>query len=332
MKRVTIKDVAELAGVSRQTVSRAINDKGEISPATKERVMDAVEQLGYRPNRLAQGMVTQRTRTVGLVVPDITNPFFPEVARGVQDLARLNEYNVVLCNTDSGPEEEIKTLESLMAQGVDGIITFGNMEEVELQRFADKFRPLILINRSIQHPNINLLLVDNARGAQLAVDHFANQQHRHIGMLTNTTTSHSNMRRVQSFQQAIANYQLPFDERYIVEAPANLEGGYQATRQLFDIIPEITAVFTYNDLMGIGALRACRDMGKQVPDECAIIGFDDIQLAAMVTPSLSTIHVDKYNIGQTAMERLLEMLEKPDTIFPPINLNVELILRESTLN
>ena len=331
MKRATIEDVAALAGVSRQTVSRAINNKGEISQATKEKVLAAVKELGYQPNRLAQGMVTQRTRTVGLVVPDITNLFFPEVARGVQDAGRLRDYNVLLCNTDDKPEEEIQTMYSLAAQRVDGIITMGSKASVkELTTFANTFRPIVMINRFFEHPHVTVVDVDNFRGAVLAVNHLIDLGHVNIGMLANKDFTRSQLRRVQGYKQALQDHNLAINEAYILDAPPTLQGGYSALAELVKQHPEITAVFTYNDLMALGAIRAAYDLGKHVPTDIAIIGFDDIGMAAMFTPSLSSVRVDKYAIGQKAMSRILYMLDHPHDAYDTIHMEVALVVRESS--
>ncbi len=331
MKRVTIEDVAELAGVSRQTVSRAINDKGEISPATKERVMTAVSELGYRPNRLAQGMVTQRTRTVGLVLPDILNPFFPEVARGVQDIAGGQDYNVFVCNTDDNPEVETKVLQSLAAQGVDGIIILSScLPDNELMAFADTYRPIVATNRFVDHPNINLLIVDNISGGEIAAEHFIAMGHTAVGIISNENAPFGHIKRVQGFRDTLAQHNLPHGDSIMQLGLATIAGGYAATRQLLTNQPQLTGIFTYNDLMALGALRACHDMSLTIPDDIAIIGFDDIHLTSMVSPSISSIQVDKYAIGVKAMTRLLEMLAQPETIFPQQQMPVKLILREST--
>lgn len=333
MKRqVTIEDVAQAAGVSRQTVSRAINNKGEISPTTKKRVMAAVRDLGYQPNRLAQGMVTRRTRTVGLVFPDILNPFFPEVARGVQDVARDHDYNVFLCNTDDDPEIEKKILYSLIAQGVDGIIDLGcALTGDDLLQFADKYRPIVMTNRFINHPNVNLLIVDNSHGAGLAARHFIEENHVAVGMITNERhDSFSQVRRVQGFRNTLAEYGLPHDEGIMQVAKPTIAGGYEATKQLLDRQPHFTGIFAYNDLMALGAIRACHDLGLRIPEDVAIVGFDDIHLASIASPSLTSVRVDKYAIGIRAMTRLLAMLEKPDNPFPQQDMSVELIIRESS--
>lgn len=331
MKRVTIEDVAQAAGVSRQTVSRAMNDKGEISPETKEHVLKTIQELGYQPNRLAQGMVTQRTKTVGLVMPDITNLFFPEVARGVQDAGRLHDYNVLLCNTDDDPEEEIRVLNSLAAQRVDGIFMIGSVaDEAALTRFADIYSPIVMLNRLFEHPNVNLIIVDNERGAFLAVEHLIAQGRRTIGMLANLNFSRSQIRRVRGYEEALNHYGIPMDRSLIIGETPTLQGGYNALQQLMAIHPGVTAVFTYNDLMGLGAMRAARDLGKCVPEDIAVIGFDNIGMASMATPSLSSIHVDKYAIGHKAMNRILDMLDRPDDSFATFEVGVELIQREST--
>lgn len=331
MKRVTINDVAKAAGVSRQTVSRAMNDKREISPETKERVMIAVEQLGYQPNRLAQGMVTRRTRSVGLILADITNPFFPEVARGVQDTARDNDYNVLLCNSDEDPKVEVATLYSLAAQGVDGIILFAHKaSDEDLLGFADNYSPILIVNRVLEHPNIVQLMVDNLHGSRLAVAHLVGKGHVHIGMLANAFNNPDLIRRVQGYKAVLREHGMPLREEWIAQAAPTLQGGYECARRLLTEFGEITAVFTYNDLMAIGALRACQDMGRRVPEDVEIIGFDDILMASMVTPALSSVRVDKYQLGQMAITRLLDMIDHPEEHFSSIHMDVELVLREST--
>lgn len=331
MKQITINDVAKAAGVSRQTVSRAMNDKGEISEETKERVLTAVRQLGYRPNRMAQSMVTRRTGTVGLIFSDILNPFFPEVARGVQDVAREQEYNVFLCNTDDDPKVETQILQSLVAQGVDGIIILGScLGAKALVEFADTYYPIVMTNRFVNHPSINQLIVDNVRGGVLAAEHFVQQGHTQIGLITNENVSYSRVRRVQGFYNTLLHYEVAWDESHLEAGAPTLAGGYAAAQRLLTRQPQLTALFAYNDLMALGAMRACRDMNFSIPEQVSIIGFDDIHLTSVVSPSLSSIRVDKYMIGTKAMTRLLEMLAQPDTVFPWQEMPVELVLREST--
>lgn len=331
MRRVTINDVAREAGVSRQTVSRAINDKSEISAATRTRVLEAVERLGYRPNRLAQGMVTQRTRTVGLEIGDITNPFFAEVVRGAQEAAAPMDYSLFLGNSADSHLAALRLLETLVAQGVDGLIAvLGRVSDQEIRDFADRFRPLVLINRHLEHPNVSAVCVDIGRGPRLAVDYLVAAGHRRIGMISNVPGPASDARRLTGFRAAMAGHDLALPPARLVNRRSTLEGGYEATRHLLEASPDTSAIFAYNDLMAIGALRACADLGRRVPEACAVVGFDDIPLARMVTPPLTTISYDKREMGRRAFRRVLEMIEVPDRHFPPIELPLHLAVRAST--
>ncbi len=329
--RTTIRDVAARAGVSHQTVSRVINQSDQVTPETRERVQVAIRELGYSPNRLAQSMVTQKTRTIGLVVADITNPFFFEVARGVQDTALAQGYNVFVCNTDDNPQGEQDVLTLLASQEVDGVIlSTASSNDDELLSFAENYKPLVVINREIDHPKASLVNVDICKGAKLAIEHLIERGHKHIAMLSHAGHPPDTVRRVTGYRETLKAHDIAPKDEWLVLAPPNLVGGYEATQTLLKKHSEITAIFTYNDLMAIGALRGCHDMGIEVPHDCAIMGFDDIKFSTMTQPSLSSISFDKYNVGQEAMTRLLNMMENPKVIYKPIRLDVELVIREST--
>jgi LacI family transcriptional regulator len=331
--RITIEDVAREAGVSRQTVSRAINNKAEISFDTLNRVLEAVDKLGYRPSRMAQGLVTQQTHTVGLIVSDITNPFFPEVARGVLDAAQLKGYNVFLCNTDGNLQHELRILQSLADHAVDGIIIYPSYDSDDnLKSFLEQYqRPLVLVNHFFKHPGVSNVLVDNQGGAKLAVDYLVSQGHTAIGMLAGVLNpGRDRIRRIQGFRQALNDHDLPVVEEWIVPSlDPTFERGYEAGRYLLSQHPQVTAIFAYNDLLALGAIRACHELGRRIPADCAIIGFDDIRWAATATPSLTSIGVNKHDLGEQAITRLLAMLDNPEATFPPIYIDVELVLRES---
>jgi LacI family transcriptional regulator len=203
-------------------------------------------------------------------------------------------------------------------------------DDPALSRFADTYSPIVILNRFFEHPNVNSIIVDNERGAFLAVEHLIVQGHRTIGMLVTSTFSRSQIRRVRGYEEALKHYGIVSDRSLIVGETSILQGGYNAMQELMRAHPEVTAVFTYNDLMGLGAMRAAYDLGKRIPEDIAVIGFDNIGLTSMVIPSLSSVHVDKYAIGQQAMNRILAMLDKPDNAFATIEVGVELITREST--
>lgn len=332
MKRVTIDDVAREAGVSRQTVSRAINGKRDISEETRDRVLAVVRQLGFRPNRVAQSMITQRTYTIGVEVIDITNPVFAEIVRGTQDIAAEHGYNILLTNSNDDPDTAVQSLSNLVTHGVDGLIAmFPNVADRDIQAFADEYRPVVLINRTVDHPHINTVTIDIYQGAVMAVEHLIEQGHRAIGMVTNRFHPHSSKRRVTAYQNTLRAHRLEFDPRWIAYAPPTLQGGYQAAREMLQTFPALTAIFGYNDLMSIGVLRACHDLGYRVPQDCAIVGFDDLPLSEMMAPSLTTIHYDKYHLGKQAMRRVLAMIEADEMPADTVEqLPVRLIQREST--
>lgn len=325
-----MRDVARMAGVSIKTVSRVVNQQGEIAAATRQRVIDAINELGYRPNRLARAMITQRTHTVGLVIPDITNPFFPEVARGVQDVAQEHGYNVFICNTDGGAVATQKALYSLADQSADGVIVFpAALRDETLGEFADAFRPVVTINHLFEHQNVGCIMVEIRRGAQMAVEYLCQAGHVAIGMITTEHPPKMKTRRVLGYTDILQAHGLPIRDEWIVTGPATLEGGYTLTHTLLAQFPEITAIFTYNDLMAVGAISACKEMARGVPQDCAIVGFDDIQLSTVTTPALTTVRVDKYAVGQQAMHCVLHMLEHPDQQFVPTSIPMQLVVRES---
>jgi LacI family transcriptional regulator len=330
---VTMRQVAQEAGVSVKTVSRVVNNQGEISEATRERVLEAIEKLGYRPSKVARALATQRTETVGLILGDISNPFFAQVARGVLDTAQAEGYDVFLCNSDYDPHLEIRALYSLADHNVGGMIIFPCWQnEDKLKAFADDGKLLVVVNRAFQdYPGMGIVRHDIRGGAKLAVDYLVSQGHTAIGMLAGRAAPLQLMERVIGFREALAAHGIPVVDDWILggSAPTDVERGRETARQLLTQHPEVTAVFAYNDLIAAGAIQACGDLGRRVPEDLAVVGFDDNQFAAMVAPPLTTIHLKKYELGRKAVTRLVEMLEDPQAEYPPIFLDVELVIRGS---
>ncbi len=325
-----LRDVAQKAGVSIKTVSRVVNNQGEISEATRQRVLAAIADLHYRPSKVARALVTQRSDTVGLVLSDITNPFFPEVARGVLDVAESCGYNVFLCNSDGNLERETRILESLVDHGVDGVIIFPTFElEPVLRRLAGPHLPIVVVNRQYDLPGVSTVMIQTRRGAQLAVEHLIRQGHTAIAMLAGQSHEVPQLERVQGYRDVLAAHGLPIREEWIIGGVPVRNRGRESALALLSRYPEITAIFAYNDLLALGAIEACQALGRRVPEDCAIIGFDDIPLAGAVCPPLTTVHVHKYELGRLAVERLLQMLAQPDQTFVPIWADVELIVRAS---
>jgi LacI family transcriptional regulator len=332
---VTMRDVAATAGVSIRTVSRVVNGQGEISEDTRQRVMSVIQRMGYRPNLLARGLVTQRTRTIGMIIADITNQFFATVVSGCQEIARQQGYNIFLCSNSLDVDEEEHQLRSLVAQGVDGIILFPlyNSRVETLQEIAQNHCPIIVINAVVEHPNIGVVLTEIYQGAAEALDHLIQRGHRQIGMLAGAYLQGSVARgqRIAAYRETLVRHGIPVREELIRLSEGTIEGGYAAARSLLTEQPEVTAIFAYNDMLAVGALRACQDLGRQVPEQCALVGFDDIPWTELVSPTLSSVRIDQRKLGRQAMQNLLHRLN-PGADPPPAvtTLGVELIVRESS--
>ena len=328
--RVTISDVAREAGVSLMTVSRVINDKGEISPATRSHVLDVIERLGYRPSRIAQGLATQRTGTLGLIVPDIANPFFSDIARGAEDRARAAGYHILVCNADESPKRELSVLQSLEEKRVDGLVLCSSRLPDDALLTALAYHPaVVLINRRLEGAQVGTVVLDDEAGARTATQHLLQSGHRAVGFLAGPLASYSSRQRSKGYQAALAAAGVPYDPDWVRACSYDVQGGRDSARALLTDHPELTALFCYNDLVAIGALRASAGLGRRVPDDLAIVGFDDIPLAALVTPALTTCRIPRHDLGSQAMSLLLDRIEGCPDGCQEIVLHPELIVRAS---
>lgn len=304
--RVTMADVAREAGVSLMTVSRVVNDKGEISSATRERVQHVIERLGYRPSNIARGLATNRTGTIGLVVIDVANPYFSEIARGVEQAAYAAGYNVFLCNTNEDPERELDVLRSLEEKRVDGLILCSSRLDDDALRDVLQYHPaVVLMNRILEDDRVSTLLVNDEAGGLIATQHLIRSGHRAIGLLAGPERSFSGQQRAVGYRAALARAGLdhvPGRERHSLPM---VESGKEALLAMLHDYPEITAVFCYNDLLAVGALQACRELDRRVPEDLAVVGCDGIPLAAWVTPALTTLSVQKRKLGMEALRLLM---------------------------
>jgi LacI family transcriptional regulator len=328
---ITIEDVARAAGVSRQTVSRAINDKGEISPQTRQRILDIAESLGYHPSSIARSLATRTSSTIGLIVPDIANPFFPEIARGVEEAAFAAGYQVFLSNTAEDATREWDILRSLEQQRVAGVILCSSrLPDEQLQTATRRPFPLVCLNRQIVGADSAALLIDDFHGARQATRYLLERGHRAIGMLTGPARSWSGARRLEGYRAALDDAGIPYEPRRMAAGFPQVEGGRIAAAHLLSIAPDTGAILAYNDLMAVGAMRACAQLGRRVPADCAVMGFDDIPLASFVAPALTTMQVDKPEAGRRVFNLLRRMMEERLN-GPAIEILVpQLVVRDST--
>lgn len=329
-KRVNIADVAHAAGVSAQTVSRALNNKGEIRPETRDRILAIVDHLGYRPNTLARGLVTQKTATLGLVVPDIANPFFSEVTRGAEEAAHRAGYSLLLCNAHEDPVREVEALYTLEAQRVDGIVLCSSrLSEETFCTLMARLPAVVLVNRKSFEGDLKSVCVDDEAGALCATWHLLRSGRRSIAFLAGPPASQGGQRRAQGYQRALSEAGVPSDPALSVACAPQLESGYSTAQQILTNHPEVDALLCYNDLVAVGALQACAALGRRVPEDVAVVGFDDILLAGLVTPPLTTLRSDKRGLGAEAVRLLLRKLAGCADDCENVVLQPELIVRAS---
>jgi LacI family transcriptional regulator len=330
---LTIKDIAILAGVSKTTVSKVINKKDEnISNATKEKILQIVKENNYVPNKIAQGLVTRKTYTIGLLIPDIRNPFFTEISRGVEDFASENGYNTILCNTDENYEKEKEYFSMLCEKMVDGII-FAPSSNVSYEKdiYSNFNTPVVLVDKNIKVKNAKgVVKVDNKNGTYEATKHLIKNGHTEILYLSGPLKNDITKERLNGYIRALEKNNLTYKKENIVEGRYRYEWAYEYIKNLEQI--NFTGVCCANDLIALGAIRALKEKNIKIPQEISIVGFDDIETAKLIEPPLTTIRQPAYEMGKCASEILINSLNDENfnlkekiIIFKP-----ELIKRNST--
>jgi LacI family repressor for deo operon, udp, cdd, tsx, nupC, and nupG len=333
--RVSIKDIAEAASVSHSTVSRALGDSPLVKAETKARIQRLAQEMGYSPDAIARSLVTQRTHTVGVVVTTITDPFVAEVVQGVEDMAQANDYSVILASSASEPERELAAVEMLRAKRVDAVIvTSSRVGALYLEHLERIGVPVVLVNNHNQQSGRYTfsVSVDNQHGGHLATAHLTQRGHRCIGYVSGPADHSDDAERLAGYRRASAEAGIPFDPALVVPGNGRLDGGERALRALADLAELPTAVFCYNDMTAIGLMSAARQIGLSVPQGLAVVGFDDIPLAAHVFPTLTTIAQPQRDMGRQAMGMALALMSGDDSTAPFSDIVVqgELVVRESS--
>ena len=306
----TIRDVADRAGVSTATVSRVLSGTLEARPATQQRVLDAARELDYRPSGIARSLKLRTTGTFGLIVTDILNPFFPELVRSIEDAARERGYSVLLGNGDEDPDREAAYLELLAQRRVDGLlVASGGLSERHGRWLRNAPIPVVLVNCELADGSRPAVLTDNRAAARLAAEHVLGLGHHRIGHITGRPTNAATSERIAGIRDALAANNRR-ETLTLAEGDDHVAGGELAMSRLLDSPSQPTAVLCYNDLTAIGAIRAIRGRGLDVPADISVVGFDDIDLAAYVDPPLTTVSQAIVAIGQASVRALLEALRE----------------------
>lgn len=306
--RPTILDVAKLAGVSKSTVSRVLNNElDKVSSETQEKVLEAIRRLDFEQNLAATSLRTDRTNLVMLMIPDIMNPYWPEVARGIQDFMGEQNYSVVFANSDWTESREMEYLRVARRNRFDGLlINPVHVSEVEL--LALKI-PIVVLGINEDYPRLDSVGSDNLAVNQKAIDYLIRLGHVRIGMLLGQSQRGSSRLRLEIYRQALIKNDLPLDERLIVPVTYDQQGGVQGMAQLLDREPVPTAVLASNDVIAMGAMQLAAERGYRIPADISIMGIDDIHSAQLTSPPLTTIRKQKYEIGRVAAASLLDRMQ-----------------------
>ena len=322
-----MRDVAERAGVSITTVSHVINQTRVVSDETRVRVLEAMQELGYQPNVVARSLRRKETYTIGVIVQDSAYPFYAEVIRGIEDTSFEQGYTITLCNSDGDLGKELRYTNMLIERQVDGILFFAASSKsiAHILKFTERGVPLVVIDRQVPDIDIDSALIDNKRGGWLATRHLLELGHRRIGCIAGPPDILVSARRTAGYQQALSEEGISVEDDLIVNGDFEYESGYKAARSLLVMDAPPTAIFACNDLMAVGAVNAARALERQVPTDVSVVGFDDIRLASLVNPPLTTIAQPKYEMGVVATTMLLDRISTPDA--PPRQQTLEAKLR-----
>jgi LacI family transcriptional regulator, repressor for deo operon, udp, cdd, tsx, nupC, and nupG len=327
----TIRDVAKDAGVSIATVSRVVNNLSNVQKDTREKVMNAIKKLNFNPNILGRNLRRMETKMALVLSPDITNPFFSNVVKGIEDEAVRNGYNILICNTNYNFKREYEYFELLKNKLTDGVIFIGHsLESTDISEIAHKF-PLVQCCEFKKDANLPFVTIDDFAAAYMAVNHLISIGRKKIGLLTCDSTCKSTVQRVEGYKKCLKDAGMEFDSNNIIYGCYNFISGLRATKQLLSKTKGLDALFAINDLMAIGAMAAIKEAGLRIPQDIALVGFDDISMASMCDPTLTTIAQPKYDMGCLSMQLLLKQIKGGTAEIDEIILEHELVIRQSTI-
>ncbi|GLH64612.1 catabolite control protein A [Parageobacillus sp. G301] len=308
---VTIYDVAREANVSMATVSRVVNGNPNVKPSTRKKVLEAIERLGYRPNAVARGLASKKTTTVGVIIPDISSIFFAELARGIEDIATMYKYNIILSNSDQNKEKELHLLNTMLAKQVDGILFMGgNITEEHVNEFQKSPVPIVLAATIEPNNTIPSVNIDYEQASFEAVTYLVEKGNKRVAYVTGPTDDPINQKKLAGYRRALETHGIAYDEELIIEGDNSYDSGIEAYEKIAELAEKPTAVFAGTDEMALGIIHSAQDHGVRIPDQLEVVGFDNTRLATMVRPRLTTVVQPMYDIGAVAMRLLTKYMNK----------------------
>ena len=333
MNHVTMRDVAREAGVSVNTVSRALSGKPDVSPETRARVLKIAERLGYRPNRLARGLRSNKTGTIGVIVTDIANPFFGALVKGVERAARQHDYSIILQDTDEDYEREKEAIQVMLAERVDGLLITPVQTKTEtIEELKEAGLPFVLLGRYFDGLETDYVVTDDVQGGYLATEHLIKLGHKRIAMINGPLHISSAKERFQGYKKALDHYGIELDESMVSTGAITMDDGYRISKSLLSRTNRPTAIFTYSDFVAFGVMRAVREVGLRIPEDVAVVGYDDVGFSSCLEVPLTTVRIPKEKLGSKAMESLISKMSNERELagFQKVKLPVKLVIRETT--
>ena len=329
--KVTIKDVAKRASVSPATVSRVVGNYGYVSDKNRRKILAAVQELGYRPNTIARSMVTKSTHTIGFVVTDITNPFFAQLARGVEAITWRNGYTLVLANTDEDVAHERAIISAFQEKWVDAFIVVpaSSKKAPHLEEIVQNGIPLVLLDRGVDDLAVDKVMVDNENGAFNAVSHLIQLGHQRIGIILDNLDITTNAERLNGYLRALAEHHIQVTDKLIQSCQYTRQSAYQIITQMLHGSDRPTALFTTNNFMTLGAFKAIHDAGLRIPGDIALVGFDDLDWAMVNATQLTAVSQPVTEMGNIAGQRILAILKGERNPPMEIRLKTTFIVRDS---
>ena len=327
---ITINEVAKEAKVSKGTVSRVLNNSPLVKEETKKRVNKIIKKLNYEPNFNAQSLITKKTKTIGLIIEDINNPFFSLIAKGIEEIARIKKYNIFLCSTNYSKQIEKQYLSMILRRRVDGIvITPIDSESANIRSLKESKTPFVMINSWSKDKDVNYIVNDNFRGAYKAVSHLIELGHKEIAFINGPRIQGCH-ERLKGYRKALKDTKIKYSSDLIIENVSNNDEAYKKTKDFLALNKSITAIFAVNDLVAIGAMKAIFDMNYRVPDDFSIIGYDNIEFSSILRVPLTTIDQQIYEQGEMGCEQLIKLIEAKNNYKPVrITIEPELIIRKT---
>ncbi|WP_027094683.1 LacI family DNA-binding transcriptional regulator [Cohnella thermotolerans] len=329
---IKIVDVANKAGVSPATVSRVLNGNSYVKSKTREKVNQAIADLGYHRNDVAKNLRSQKSMTIGVIVPDVNSSYFAEIIKGIENMAYSRKYRVIICDAENQKEKELEYLNLLMSRTVDGmILATPALPDEEIVRYSDKGYAIAVIGRHIEHAEIPCIYTDNVKFSKQVVDHLVGLGHRDIVFLSGYAEAVDSFERLEGYLKGLKEHQIPFRPELVENGNFNESGGYEAMKRLLDKKVKFTAVYAANDEMALGVYKACREAGIRIPEEIAVVGVDNNRISKYLTPTLSTVNQPKYAMGAVIAEKLIDQLNEDAFSDKRVfKVDSELIVRGST--